>query len=124
MITTQSIPEQLVLIYAQEHWHKTRMPYETALDYHKSRYENGVIHTYEENGEVLGYYERYIQGDTCILYNTWIKEDCRRGKVFKALRRHFFETLPKNITHITGEKVKLGGKIMQANLIRGNYGKH
>lgn len=117
MITIQSIPEQLVEIYnTQEWWHKTRMSYEETLQYHTSRYKNGDIHTYQENGEVLGYYERYLLWDTCILYNVWIKEDYRQGNVFKELYRYFFATMPKNIKYIIGEKVKLSGKKQKVSI--------
>jgi hypothetical protein len=115
-----NIPEQLVKIYNEEEtWHQTRMTYEDAFDYHKTRYENGDIQVYQENGEVLGYYERYILWDTCILYNLWIREDCRRGKVIRELKRLFFSTLPKTVKKIIGEKQKLGGKMMTAKIRRG-----
>lgn len=105
------IATQLTNIYfTDETWHNSRMTYENAFQYHKTRFEHGYIHVYEENGEVLGYYERYIRDNTCILYNVWVKESERKGKVFKELYRHFFMTMPKNITEVIGEKVKLGGK--------------
>ena len=105
---------QLVDIYRnEENWHTFKMSFESALIYHKTRYENGSIHTYEENGEVLGYYERYFNGDTCTLYNIWIKKEARRGKVFKELYKHFFKTMPENIKYIVGEKQKLGGKFQK-----------
>ena len=111
----KTIPEQLVDIYENyEWWHKTRMTHKDSIQYHKSRYENGDIQVYEEYGEVLGYYERYFTGDTCILYNVYVKKDYRRGEVFKQLKKLFFLTLPLHITHIEGEKQKLGGKIMKA----------
>ena len=114
-----TIAEQLVKIYYEkESWHKTRMTYKEAFDYHRTRYENGDIQTYEENGEVLGYYERYIVGNSCILYNCWIREDCRFGKPYKELRKRFFSTLPKNVRNIIGEKQKLGGKVMEARIRR------
>jgi hypothetical protein len=113
----KTIPAQLVDIYFNEEWwHKNRMTYLQAFDYHKTRYENGTIYTYEEKGEVLGYYERYIQGNTCILYNIWIKESLRRGRVFKELYRHFFATLPIQIDTIVGEKQKLGGKFQRVKI--------
>ena len=116
--------QQLVDIYTtSEPWHKTRMSDTDAFNYHKTRYENGSIHTYEQDGEVLGYYERYFTNTACILYNVWIKEDCRRGEVFKSLYRHFFQTMPPHISYIIGEKVKLGGKVMTA-FIRRKHGKH
>jgi hypothetical protein len=94
------------------------MLYPDALWYHKTRYENGNIHTYEENGEVIGYYERYFVEDKCFLYNVWVKEGERQGKVFKELYRHFFKTMPDNIRYIVGEKIKLGGKYQKVKMIR------
>ena len=111
------IPEQLHDIYLKETWHKTRMSELDSLNYHKTRYENGSIYTYVEGGKVLGYYERYCIGDVCYLYNVWVNEDCRRGKVFRELYRHFFRTLPLNILEIKGEKQKLGGKLVTEKVL-------
>lgn len=125
----KTIPEQLVDIYEKyEPWHDTRMQYKQAFNYHKSHYENGDIQVYQaEDGEVLGYFERYFLWNTCILYNAWIKKDRRRGKVFIELKKRFFETLPERINIITGEKQKLGGK-MQKVLIshwrKNSHGNH
>jgi len=117
-----TIPEQLTKIYYdKEYWHKTRMSVDEAIDYHKTRYENGDIQTYVRDGEVLGYYERYIVGNTCILYNYWIREDLRNGIVHKDLKRRFFSSMPKNVKNIIGECQKQGGRIMESR-IRRTYG--
>lgn len=116
---SMTIPEQLTKIYFEEEfWHTVRMSYPEAIQYHESRYKNGDIEVYTENGEVLGYYERYLLWNSCVLYNLWIRQDCRRGRVFKELKRRFLSTLPKNITIILGEKQKLGGKLMKARIRR------
>lgn len=108
---------QLVDIYFNhEPWHKNRMTYDQAVQYHSNRYNHGFIHTYQENGEVLGYYERYFIEDKCFLYNIWVKE--KQGVVFKKLYHHFFDTMPDNIRYIVGEKVKLGGKYQKVKMIR------
>lgn len=110
------IPEQLTKIYLEEEtWHTQKMSYDKALEYHKTRWEKGQIHTQEnEKGDVVGYYERYFVDDKCFLYNLWIHKDYRQGKVFRELYRHFFGTMPSNIKYIVGEKQKLGGKYMKA----------
>jgi len=114
-----TIPEQLTKIYYEEEfWHTVRMTYPEAINYHESKYKNGDIQVYIENGEILGYYERYLLWNCCILYNTWIKKDCRRGRVFVELKRRFFDTLPSNINVILGEKQKLGGKVVKAIIRR------
>lgn|SRR3990167_218009 len=114
-----TIPEQLTNIYYEkEWWHKKRMPYQDAINYHKTRYENGDIQAFIENGEVLGYYERYIIGNSCLLYNCWIREDKRNGYVHKVLKKKFFETMPKNIKNIVGESQKQGGRIMESRIRR------
>ena len=114
-----TIPEQLTKIYYEyEFWHTVKMSYSDAMQYHKTRYENGDIQVYIENGQVLGYYERYLLWNACILYNLWIKQGFRKGKVIKELKKRFFETLPKNINVILGEKQKLGGKMMVARIRR------
>ena len=120
-----TIVEQLVSIYYNEEpWQKNLMTYDSAFRYHKMRYENGDIHTYEEDGVVLGYYERYFVRDTCILYNVWVRSDKRQGKVFKSLYRHFFKTMPKNIKEIVGQKQKLGGKLVKEKINKEkHYGK-
>ena len=114
----KTIPEQLHEIYLNEPWHEHRMSFETSIQYHRSRYQNGDIHIYEENGEILGYYERYMIGNECHLYNVYVKENCRRGRVFKELYKHFFSTMPSNIEYITGEKQRLGGKVMREKIRR------
>ena len=117
-----TIAQQLTRIYFdQETWHTHRMTYDSALRYHKTRYENGDIHTYEEDGEVIAYFERYFVRNTCILYNVWVRSDKRQGKVFKSLYRHFFKTMPKNITEIVGNKQKLGGKLVKEVINKEKY---
>jgi hypothetical protein len=115
MITAiQTIAEQLTEIYfKEEFWHTTRMSYEQALNYHQEHLDSGDIVCYIDNGEVLGYYERYIIRDSCKLYNMFIKKDLRCGKVFFSLYRHFFDTMPKNITKIIGDNQKLSGKFVE-----------
>ena len=124
MITLEkNIVEQLVDIYEKEEtWHTSRMTHEEAIQYHKERYDKGDIEVYVENGEVLGYYERYILWNVCILYNAWIRKDQRWGKAYRELRRRFFSTLPKNVESIIGEKQKLGGKLMKAVIRRNRHG--
>jgi hypothetical protein len=113
------IAEQLTEIYfTKENWHKTRMNGAEALKYHYEEYAKGNIHIYEEEGQILGYYQRFFKGDTCILFNVWVAEGHRKGKVFRELYKHFFGTMPLNIKYITGEKVKLGGKVMTAFIRR------
>ena len=123
-MTKNQIVSQLVEIYlTKEPWHESFMPLKEAVNYHKTRYENGIIHTYEEDGKVLGYYERYFYDDTCVLYNVYVEEGYRQGRVFKELYRHFFKNMPDNIQYIVGEKVKLGGKPQRVKIGR-RYGKH
>ena len=116
------IVSQLVNIYyTQEPWHAYKMSYESAVEYHTKYYKNGNIFVYSENGEVLGYYQRFFDNDTCILYNVWVKESERQGRVFRGLYKNFFRSMPKNIKYITGEKVKLGGKYQRVK-IGGRHG--
>ena len=110
-VIEESVVRQLVEIYFfKEHWHKTRMSVEDAFKYHSERLKSGAIYIYEEGGEVLGYYERYFKDNICTLFNLYVKEGFRRGRVIKELYKHFFGTLPKNIDRINGERQKLGGK--------------
>lgn len=119
-----TIPEQLTEIYFNhENWHESKMEYDEAYRYHSNRYHNGSIHVYEEDGEVLGYYERYFIYSTCFLHNVWVKDGHRHSKVFKTLYRHFFDTMPENITRIVGEKQKIGGKVVERIIRRSRYGK-
>ena len=115
MSMIKTVPQQLTEIYERyEHWHKTRMPYKKAFEYHRKRYHDGSIQVYQdEQGEVLGYFERYFLWNTCVLYNAWIKKGKRRGKVFKELYKRFFDILPKNTEIIMGEKQKLNGKMQR-----------
>ena len=106
MITEMlSIPEQLTNIYFNEEpWHVTRMGNAEALKYHEQRFKSGEIKVYEENGEVLGYFQRHYVYNVCFIDNAWIKKDCRRGFVFRSLNTLFYETLPGQITHIMGHR--------------------
>jgi hypothetical protein len=124
--TTQTIAEQLTEIYFKEEWwHTTKMSYEEAIKYHQEHLDNGDIVCYIDNYEVLGYYERYFIGNSCKLYNMFIKKDLRRSKVFFNLYRHFFNTMPKNIDKIIGDNQKLGGKFVERIITKerrhGNY---
>ena len=110
---------QLVAIYYQyELWHDYIMDIEQAYTYHQKHLDNGDIYVHIEDNEVLGYYERFIKGNTCFLSNVYVKEGYRKGRVFRQLYKHFFSTMPKNIEYITGEKQKLGGKIMKEKIRR------
>jgi len=122
----KSVPLQLTEIYYKEGWHKTRLSYGQAYNYHKQHYENGDIVVYQKDGEVLGYYERYLKDDVCNLHNVYIKEECRNNEVFKGLYRQFFKTMPKHIKYIEGEKQKDNGQFHKVIITkgRGNYGRH
>ena len=111
----KTIPQQLTEIYKlEEDWHLTRMTDEVAFQYHRKRYDRGNIQVYHENDEVLGYYERYIVGDICYLYNTWIKKDHRCGKVFRELYKRFFKTMPNEVTKVMGQRHKFNSRIETA----------
>ena len=122
--TIETIAEQLTDIYINhEYWHTHKMDYETALQYHQAGLDNGSISIYVEDGELLGYYQRYFDGNTCYFMNTYIKPDYRFVKVYKYLKRLFLSTMPKNIDTIVGEKQKLGGKFQIVSLKKGKkYG--
>ena len=114
ILETKPIVEQLVDIYEKyENWHEYKMPYNEAIDYHQFHLDKGNIEVYEENGIVLGYYQRYLTGDTCYLTNIYIVDGFRNGKVFKVLYHRFFNTMPKNITKVVGtsHSHKFGGKL-------------
>jgi hypothetical protein len=118
-VITQTISEQLTEIYLKEEpWQKNLMPYDEALRYHQEALDAGHITCYVEDGEVLGYYERYFFSNVCFFKNIWIKQDSRRGKVFRSLRRVFLGAMPFNIDLIVGQKQKLGGKFMTAKTRR------
>jgi hypothetical protein len=119
MIATQTIAEQLTEIYFnEENWHIVRMSYEQALDYHEKGLREGTIKVFEENGEVLGYWERHCVFNVCFLDNVFVKKGHRQGRVFHNLYRHFFATLPTNITHIMGEKQKTNGSMHKVKVRR------
>ena len=113
-LAIQTIAEQLTEIYFKEEWwHSPRLTLGEALKYHQDKLDSGNIVCYLDNGEVLGYYERFINGDTCTLANIYIKKEVRQGKIFKELYRHFFKTLPLNIVKIVGTKQKIHGKFIE-----------
>jgi hypothetical protein len=116
MITT-CIVDQLWFIYQNfEFWHTTRLTYDEACKYHQERLDSGNIHVYEEDGQVLGYYESYDVGSERRLNNVVVLPGYRRGRVFKELCKHFFDTMPDNIDRITGTKQKLFVKWREAKL--------
>jgi len=111
----RTIPAQLTDIYEQEEdWHLIRMSTEDAYKYHKKRYDRGNIQVYQKDDMVLGYYERYIVGNICYLYNVWIKKGCRRGEVFKDLYKRFFNTMPREVDRVIGRRHKFGDRIQTA----------
>jgi len=125
----EDIVKQLVYIYEHyENWHVFKMPYPQALRYHEKRVKSGDIQVYVEDGEVLGYGERHFINNVCFLDNAWIKPTARRGKVFKALYKQFFNTLPDNITHIIGhrndENRKCKTEIVKISKWRFSHGRH
>jgi hypothetical protein len=125
-VDVKTIAEQLTDIYFnQEWWHDSWMSHDEALAYHQNGIANGTIIVYTKDEEVLGYYERFIEGDTAELRNVWVKESARRGLVFKLLYTHFLKTLPESVVYIKGEKQRVGGKrhIVKINKER-IYGKH
>ena len=115
------IYQLLKIYYSEEFWHKTKMPYDEAYDYHKKRLEDGRIYIIVKDGKVLGYYEREINGDTCFLKNVFVIKEYRFNGVFKELYKHFFLTMSKNIKYVIGEKQSVGGK-MQRVLTGGRNG--
>ena len=119
----KTIPEQLTdIYYKHEGWHAFKMPYDKALSYHAKRIKNGEIQAFIENGEVLGYSERHFLSNVCFLDNIWIKDNERRGKVFKGMQEQFFETMPKHITHIIGHNISREVKIVKISKWRRNHG--
>jgi hypothetical protein len=87
------------------------MSYEEAIEYHSWQLKKGNIVHYTEYEQVLGYYQRYCEGDTCYLVNIYIESDYRQGRVFKNLYRRFFTTMPLNIKKVVGTSQKFGGKL-------------
>ena len=113
----KSIIEQLVeMYYKEEWWHKIIMPPDEAFDYHREHCEKGDIYTHVKDGVVLGYYERYFNGDICFLANLYVRGDLRRSKVTKELYKHFLDTMPPHINYIVGEKQKVGGKMQKVKI--------
>jgi hypothetical protein len=110
----KSIVWQLCEIYwNSETWHKTRLSYDEMIKYHEDRLLDGRIVVYLDNDEVLGYYEREINGDKCFLKNVFIKEGMRRGIVWRQLYKHFLRTMPLGVTKVVGYKQKIGGKYIE-----------
>jgi len=111
---TKGIVEQLVDMYiGYSYWDNGKPSYEETLKYFQERWDKGVITCYVENDEVLGFYERYISGDTCYLKNVIVLPKLRLSKVFLALYKNFFLTLPDNINKVIGDKQKINGKHLE-----------
>ena len=121
---SNDIAKQLTDIYElDEVWHTNKMTHDEAIKYHQECLNNGNIVVYLKDGIVVGYYERYIIGRTCVLYNVFIKPDYRRGFVWKELYRHFFNTMPKHISKVIGEKQKIDGKLVSKFITKGRINK-
>ena len=98
----------------EEWWHNEKMSKEDSFEYFKCMINKGRIIYLIEDGIMLGYLESWrinyeqmgklichapfsscVQdvenGFICYLSNIWIKPSERRGKVFKELKRLFFE---------------------------------
>ena len=103
---------QLVEIYQKYEREvcNNKMSLSEAITYHKHLLELGRIYPVLRNGKVVGYYERYFKGNECVVTNVFVKEEYRGNGVLKELKRHFYDTLPSNITKLSGNKYKFNNK--------------
>ena len=105
MQTLTNIIEQLYDIWLETPWQE-KVSKEEIIHYFDNMLASGGIYVIEEDGELLGFYERIFKDDTCFLKNVF----AFRPGIFKKLYRHFFDTMPYYIKKITGDKQKLQGK--------------
>lgn len=103
------IIEQLYDIYKQTPWQNQEIPHDKVISYYQEMLDKNLIYIINIDGELLGYYERWFIEDTCFLVNVYSTSK----QVFKQLYRHFFNTMPKNINYVQGEKQKIGGKMVK-----------
>jgi hemolysin-activating ACP:hemolysin acyltransferase len=110
-----SIINQLNHVYFNfENWHKHRETLAGITNYHNEQIEKGNLRVYTENNELLGYYELWLieqhqlerilneerfiapfedttHGDIAYLANLWVKNDDRKYRTMRELRKLFFE---------------------------------
>ena len=131
----RTIAEQLVEIYYSEEmpWQKTRMHPDLCLDYYYKQIEKGAVRVFEEMGVLLGYYQLWMitneqanrileglpfdanredvtHGKVAFLANVWIDKSFRGTRVFRALKRMFFEQV-RGCECVVGEKQKLMARV-------------
>ena len=101
----KSIEEQLYDIWLKTPWQE-RVPKDVIMEYFEWMLASSGIYVIEREGELLGFYERRFEDDTCFLINVFAFEI----GIFRQLYRHFFNTMPKDIKYVKGNKQKLHGK--------------
>ena len=107
MLATKTIAEQLAEIYETFSWKNPEVSYDYIVNYYQDMLDKGNVYVIEDS-EILGYYERRFENDTCFLLNVYaVSKD-----IFKQLYRNFFNTMPLYINYVKGEKQKLGGKMV------------
>jgi len=121
--------EQLVRVYYEEEpWHRTRMSWEEAVNYHTKLVEDGSILCYTELGVLLGYVEvwrinfeqfgrlickcpfsAYLEdvksGNIAYVANVWVDKKFRRTAVIKMLKLMFFK-YTKDCEYFVGEALR------------------
>lgn len=112
-MTQENIINQLNFIYYHyEWWHPYYMNVDGISCYHKEGLDAGRIKVFNQDGLILGYYERWnvshetfdrlkgghllkpkdiIPGGISYLYNVWIQSEYRNGYVAKELKRMFLQ---------------------------------
>ena len=123
----------LDVYYLKEHWHKNKMTIKEAKKYHNRLLKSRNIICYEEDGELLGYFELWKvtpkqlnviisnngfsayhenvnDGNIAYLANLWIKPNMRKSHVYKMLKIMWFNHT-KSCSHYSGEEVKRNNRL-------------
>lgn len=132
-----ALAEQLSHVYLEkETWHRSKLSWEDAVEYHQRLLDRGNIITVQDNERLVGYaeiwrlndeqLERVLGGGTlaadaedvqtgCHAYvaNIYIEPEYRHGEVFKLLKRRFFELCGDCVDYSGEARTKEGAPLIK-----------
>lgn len=118
MINRTRVQQLNDIYFNEETWHENKETLAGITNYHQIMLDNGSLLCYGEGEQVLGYVEFWLinrdqldiilrnekfiapfedikSGDICFVANLWIRNDHRKGRVIKELKKDFDQSTKK-----------------------------